>query len=781
MPEARITAPEARDHSLTVREALLKALAKTAAYNQNHQVPPVAVIWPDKEKQWLPLAPLLRASLPHFLTLGDYNPEHRIGPAIWIKCMLAHTLPEAEWPETTVPILYLPGVSRQDLRAIDSCPKPLQPLAELQYRGIFWSQQNGRDWTVFAFLKSKDGLGLDVAQDHNTLNAMLGALYQLADIQITELQGRRLEADDFHALLNPDPVRSLLQWLNDPQGCQSQWDPNQWNSFCSICKTSYAFDPQKDGEIVAGEKLGNHPSNWSTVWDRFAEAPNRYPGIPELLRRSKPDAPDIFTLSSWPQENETQEETLRKALTQLGNTPQSQAIQQIRQLESQHGQRREWIWAALGQSPLANALQHLITLAQGVETNLGGSTPTDMAEQYTSQGWRADAAVLQALASVERSQDTAAVTCGIRSLYLPWLENAAHHLQSLVQTQQYPPTSPPHLPQDGECILFADGLRFDLGQILLEEMNQRSWQVDPQWQWVALPPVTATSKPAISPIAETLQGSASSQDFRPEIRASGKPLTPDRFTSLMTEHGIQVLSKAETGDPKGKAWTEFGDIDHYGHQHGAQLAQQILSQLRTLLNRIEALLEAGWTRVHVITDHGWLLMPGGLPKFTFPKFLAETYWGRCAILRETSITEAITIPWHWSSDITLALTPGIGCCKAGTEYAHGSISLQECITPSFSISLGIPTSTAILEDIQWIGLRCRITVNDPVEGLQADIRRKPADPTTSLANGGKAVSLQGKVSLAIEDDSTEGESAIVVLLDAQGTVIHKQATIIGGE
>ncbi|NJM00535.1 MAG: BREX-1 system phosphatase PglZ type B, partial [Synechococcaceae cyanobacterium SM2_3_2] len=453
MPEARIAPSEHRDHSLTVREALLEALANTAAYNQNHQVPPAAVIWPDKEKQWVHLAPLLRASLPHFLTLGDYDPDHRTGPAIWIKCMLAHTLPEADWPKTTIPILYLPGVSRQDLRAVDACPKPLQPLAELQYRGIFWSQQNGRDWTVFAFLKSKDSLGLDVAQDNNTLTAMLGSLYQLADTPITELRGHRLEAENFHALLNPDPVRSLLQWLNDPQGCQSQWDPNQWNSFCSICKTSYTFDPQTDGEIVAGEKLGSRQSNWANVWDRFAEAPNRYPGIPELLRRSKPDAPDIFTLSSWPQENETQEENLRKDLTQLSNAPQSQAIQQIHQLESQHSQRRQSIWAALGQSPLANAMQHLATLAQGVVTNLGGSTPTQMAEQYTSQGWKIDAAVLQALSSVDRSEDTAAVASAIRSLYLPWLENAAHHLQSLVKTHHYPDPPPPHLPQDGECIL----------------------------------------------------------------------------------------------------------------------------------------------------------------------------------------------------------------------------------------------------------------------------------------------------------------------------------------
>jgi hypothetical protein len=75
------------------------------------------------------------------------NPAACQGPALWLKCMIARTLPEANWPEDAVPVICLPGVSRQELRAVDTCPKPLQPLAELQYRGVFWSQHNGKDWT----------------------------------------------------------------------------------------------------------------------------------------------------------------------------------------------------------------------------------------------------------------------------------------------------------------------------------------------------------------------------------------------------------------------------------------------------------------------------------------------------------------------------------------------------------------------------------------------------------------------------------------------------------
>ena len=41
-------------------------------------------------------------------------------------------------------------------------PAELQPLAELQYRGVLWSQKNGRDWTVNAFVQSRDG-GLGIS------------------------------------------------------------------------------------------------------------------------------------------------------------------------------------------------------------------------------------------------------------------------------------------------------------------------------------------------------------------------------------------------------------------------------------------------------------------------------------------------------------------------------------------------------------------------------------------------------------------------------------------
>ncbi len=111
-----------------------------------------------------------------------------------------------------MPILYLPGISRPHLRAVETCPRHLQPLAELQYRGVLWSHRNGKDWTPAAFLQSSDGgVGVEVAGDSATRDALQLVLVKLADEPVADLQGQApLSASYFRNLVEPDPVRSIL-------------------------------------------------------------------------------------------------------------------------------------------------------------------------------------------------------------------------------------------------------------------------------------------------------------------------------------------------------------------------------------------------------------------------------------------------------------------------------------------------------------------------------------------------------------------------------------------
>ncbi|HNR84838.1 BREX-1 system phosphatase PglZ type B [Ottowia sp.] len=677
------------DEPNTFLDGLTMALARAGDFNKNDQTPPAAILWPDKERQWEPLLPALRLRL-SLLTLGDYNPAAASGPATYLRCMIAGALDDA-LPAGGVPVIYLPGVSRQELRAVEECPKPLQPLAELQYRGVIFSHKNGRDWTIAAFLQAADGLGVAVGADAATREAMQRSLLKLAEEPLTHLrQQAPLRAPFFDALLHPDDVRRLLKWLDDPQGYPTQLTAEEWHSFCALCRDKYAFDPAADGPLTAAGKLGARYGAWAAVWERYEEVPTAYPNLPDLLRQVQPQQLGLFgePQPTWPGYNEQQESALRAELLALKDQPAGVARQAVLDLEAQHGPRRAWVWAQLGQAPLANALRPLAALAKLTGQPLGGATLEAVAGAYAGWGWQVDAATLDALALVEWADDVAAVKAAIAPLYRPWLEGAALAFQAAVMPhpeQRYVVAPLPPL-EPGACVLFCDALRMDLGQRLAADLAGRGLAAETGWRLAALPPVTSTAKPAVSPVAGQMAGQGR-HDLTPVSAASGTAVTVAVLRSLLHESGYQVLQGDALGDPTGRAWTEFGAIDRYGHDHGWKIALHAPDELKALAERIEALLRHGWQRVVVVTDHGWLLLPGGLPKADLPQHLTHKRKGRCALLKEGAVTDQQTVPWHWDPNVRVALASGIRCYEAGHEYEHGGLSPQECVTPLITAAL----------------------------------------------------------------------------------------------
>jgi len=164
----------------------------------------------------------LRQQLPELLCLDEYDPDHKQGPALWLRCIVDRSLPVAVVAAGQIPVIDLPGNSRQELRAGEGCPWALEPLIELMVRGSLWLQRNGRDWTLAVFLSSNDALGLDLAGDQGTKAALSRALAEVASVPLEELRGKRLEAKDFDDYLVPDSIRDLLQWMADPPAFQQR-------------------------------------------------------------------------------------------------------------------------------------------------------------------------------------------------------------------------------------------------------------------------------------------------------------------------------------------------------------------------------------------------------------------------------------------------------------------------------------------------------------------------------------------------------------------------------
>ena len=768
--------------SETVLDRLVGCLrAALEAYDPNVRVPPVALLWTDESAQWAPILTRVAQHLP-VVALGDYDLDARRGPAYWLRCVVARTI-DAGLPEGLV-IVYLPRVSRSELRAADTCPPELAPIAELQYRSQWFSHPNNRDWTIRALLTNRErGLGLRIADDPDTSSALLLALDRLLDEPVERLAKQVIDEDLLLELVNEDVVGSLLRWLDDSQGFQTHADVARWTAFVQQCKSDFGFNPGTDGEITAARKFGARQGQWVNVWRRFAEMPHRYPGIADQLRRARPDALIVDHIDAWPQENEQAEDQLRSRLRDFAVLTPEGARGEIALLETDHGWRRGTVWADLDQARLAFGLEHLVTLAEVTAKPLDDVNLATLVDDYFGRGWRADAALVQALASVRSVGDREAITAACAALYRQWLDDGARALQKAIgpmaNAHTYMP-GPRASTMPGAITVFVDGLRLDVARRVEEQLAGAGLDVVTTTSLAALPTVTETAKAALVPAQTTSLGPG--PDLYPANVVTGTKASIQVLRGLMAENGVQVVGATHTGDPSGTAWTETGEIDHRGHDVGVRLVEFLDEEVHRLAGRIRELLDAGWTQVNVVTDHGWVLLPGGMEKVELPAAATELKKGRCARLKGGAAVDLPTIPWFWDPDVRIALAPGVTCFEANKEYEHGGVSPQECVVPRITVRAGAQAADMGAPEftkVKWLGLQCRVEFSGVTEKVTVDLRGLPAESASSIAEQTKETSSAGKVSLFVRDEEHEGERAHLVLVSVGGKILAQREVVVG--
>ncbi len=749
---------------------------------------PAAVLWPDPQSEWRPLVAALRERMPELLALGDYDATASSGPAIWLRVAVEGALGAAPQAEAQPHVLYLPGVSRQELRAADDCPNRLKPLVELLYRGAVWAHPNGREWTVRAFLASSKALGLDVADDRATTEAMLQALREAAVAPLERLRGRRLDADDFRRMLSPDPLRDVLQWMGEGAAMRARLGPQKWEAFRAQCREDLALDPETDADVVAGERLANGDGAWARVWERFLEAPESYPHVADVLMRSRPAEVPMFGRERWPHLNQSDEKNLRRRLAAVAELDHEAACGALLTLEEEHGPRRDWVWARLGRSPMAVAAGPLARLAGEARRTLGGGTPGEIADAYVDRGWRADAAAREALAAVPAA-DRELVAGIVRHVLLPWLDDSARAFQAAAEREPLPASGeqPPVEAGEGVCLLFVDGLRYELGRALGEMLEGRGFATRLDWRWAALPTVTATGKPAVSPAADAIAGTVLGGDFAPTLEATDRPVGARSLRAAIERLGYQTFGGGALDAPLGspaRGWLEWGRIDALGHEtDAAGFAHRLGAELEDLADRVARLLDVGWEAVRIVADHGWLQLPGGLPKVELPLHLTAGRGARCAAIAGESAPDALLAPWHWNPAERFAAARGAAAFRRNVEYAHGGLSVQECLLPDLVVRAAPRAGgTARIESITWRGFRCLVeaSVAGAIKGgtASADLRLRD-DLNRSVALDAKQVEADGSVNLLLPDDEYRESRLVLVLVDDEGRILDRRETAVG--
>ena len=141
----------------TVIDSLELALDRALAFDGNVMDEPVALFWTDKDRQWEPILGELQQRR-RLVRYGGFSENNREGPAYWLRCVIAGTVELAGTP-AGVPIVYIAGVSRDEIRTMSSSAPEFAPLAGLQHRAQWFSHPNGKDWTI----RAPSGRGIPVS------------------------------------------------------------------------------------------------------------------------------------------------------------------------------------------------------------------------------------------------------------------------------------------------------------------------------------------------------------------------------------------------------------------------------------------------------------------------------------------------------------------------------------------------------------------------------------------------------------------------------------------
>src|SRR4051794_15528675 len=103
----------------TPLDELATALEDAGNFMAGAEAAPESVLWCDAASEFAPIISALRQALPQLLTMGEYDPSTRSGPAIWLRAAAARKIPGLDWPANQLPIIWLPGISREVLRGAE--------------------------------------------------------------------------------------------------------------------------------------------------------------------------------------------------------------------------------------------------------------------------------------------------------------------------------------------------------------------------------------------------------------------------------------------------------------------------------------------------------------------------------------------------------------------------------------------------------------------------------------------------------------------------------------
>ncbi|HVA88211.1 MAG TPA: hypothetical protein VNL71_00070, partial [Chloroflexota bacterium] len=165
-------------------------------------------------------------------------------------------------------------------------------------------------------------------------------------------------------------------------------------------------------------------------------------------------------------------------------------------------------------------------------------------------------------------------------------------------------------------------------------------------------------------------------------------------------------------------------LDKLGHddQLEALGAESVITRYLTVIGRLH---DAGWRRILMVTDHGYIHWAGTAERQVSPPLAGALYTNRRALAYPADSTLPVPQALAPGGRYRIALPSGAACFKTygGLGYFHGGASLQEWIIPCLKIewpAKAAPVGVELTPLAKLLSLRVRVTLKVTKPGLFAE-------------------------------------------------------------
>lgn len=238
------------------------------------------------------------------------------------------------------------------------------------------------------------------------------------------------------------------------------------------------------------------------------------------------------------------------------------------------------------------------------------------------------------------------------------------------------------------AVVIVDALRYDVAHHLKAQLGGSKVVIQPMR--AMLPTRTPVGMSALLP-----------GRFAPtSLQTQGKELHPvhegqdlavrDNRLELLKAFGADTrdIDAVETSKKPGKLpalLVVYGheEVDSIGHSHGDALVRHVQKEVARLARLVRKLHQWGYAEVHVVTDHGFVLLEEEhLP----PEVPFNRAWGTVTKERFAIITAGVDLPvqskpFAWDASVRVALPPGLAYFNNEKSFSHGGAALQELVIP----------------------------------------------------------------------------------------------------